>query len=98
MASDQRPRHRPEPVEETCLEIPPEIVEGKKLLSSWMLTSFRDFTDVDDTTTELRRHLKPIRVGSFLRKIMGWIGEALSAIERRRWSDLERPFWEERGI
>lgn len=30
----------------------------------------RDFTDVDDTTAALRRHLKPIRVGSFLREIM----------------------------
>lgn len=55
-------------------------------------------TDVDDTTAELRRHLKPIRVGSFLREIMGWTSEALSAIERQRWSDLERPFWEERGM
>jgi len=52
----------------------------------------RDFTDVDETTAELRRYLKPIRVGSFLREVMGWIGRALSAIERRRWSDLERPF------
>jgi predicted nucleic acid-binding protein len=63
----------------------------------YLVSTDRDFTDVDDTTAELRRHLKPIRVGSFLREIMGWTSEALSAIERRRWSDLERPFWEERG-
>ena len=64
----------------------------------YLVSTDRDFTDVDDTTAELRRHLKPIRVGSFLREIMGRTSEALSAIERRRWSDLERPFWEERGM
>jgi hypothetical protein len=54
----------------------------------------RDFTDVNETTTELRSRLTPIKVGSFLREVMGWSSEDLSAIERRRWSDLERPFWE----
>jgi predicted nucleic acid-binding protein len=62
----------------------------------YLVSTDRDFTDVDDTTAELRRHLKLIQIGSFLREIMGWASEALSAIERRRWSDLEQPFWEER--
>jgi len=26
---------------------------------------------------------------------MGWSHASLSAVERRRWSDLEQPFWEE---
>ena len=60
----------------------------------YLVSTDRDFTDVDETTAELRKHLRPIRVGSFLREVMGWTSEGLSSIERRRWSDLERPFWE----
>jgi predicted nucleic acid-binding protein len=60
----------------------------------YLVSTDRDFTDVDDTTVELRRHLVPIQVGSFLRQVMGWSSQQLSAIERRRWSDLEQPFWE----
>ena len=62
----------------------------------YLVSTDRDFTDVDDTTAELRRHLKSLRVGSFLRATMGWTSAALSAIERRHWGDLEQPFWEER--
>ena len=60
----------------------------------YLVSTDLDFTDVGDTTAELRRHLKPMRVGAFLREVMGWTAEALTAVESRRWSDLERPFWE----
>ena len=60
----------------------------------YLVSTDRDFVDEDDTTAELRRYLRPIQPGSFLREIMGWSSEALSAVERRRWTDLERPFWE----
>ena len=63
--------------------------------AEYLVSTDRDFTDVDDTTAELGRHLKPISVGAFLHEVMGWSHESLSAIERRRWSDLERPFWDE---
>jgi predicted nucleic acid-binding protein len=63
----------------------------------YLVSTDRDFTDVDETTSELRHRLTPIRAGAFLREVMGWSSEALSAIERRRWSDLERPFWEDEG-
>jgi predicted nucleic acid-binding protein len=36
----------------------------------YLVSTDRDFTDVDDTTAELRTHLTPIRVGSFLREVM----------------------------
>ena len=61
----------------------------------YLVSTDRDFTDVDDTTMELRKHLTPIKVGTFLRDVMGWTSQSLSAIERRRWSDLEQPFWED---
>jgi predicted nucleic acid-binding protein len=60
----------------------------------YLVSTDRDFTDLDDTTVELRKHLTPIPVGSFLREVMGWASQDLSAINRRRWSDLEQPFWE----
>jgi hypothetical protein len=34
-------------------------------------------------------------VGAFLHEVMGWSHEALSAIERRTWSGLQRAFWDE---
>ncbi len=49
----------------------------------------------NNQTLELRKRINPIRVGSFLRKVIGWNSEDLSAIERGRWSDLEQLFWEE---
>ena len=62
--------------------------------AEYLASTDRDFY-VDDTTAELRRHVKPISVGAFLHEVMGWSHDSLSAIERRRWSDLERPFWDE---
>lgn len=61
----------------------------------YLVSTDRDFTDEDDTTAALRRRTSPIRVGTFLREVMGWSSEALLAIERRRWLDLDEPFWEE---
>jgi putative PIN family toxin of toxin-antitoxin system len=65
--------------------------------ADYLVSTDRDLTDLDDATAELRRYLKPVSVGAFLHEVMGWSHESLSAIERRRWSDLERPFWEELG-
>jgi predicted nucleic acid-binding protein len=62
----------------------------------YLVSTDLDFTAEDETTAELRRYLKPLKVGTFLREVMGWTSEALSAIERRRWPDLERPFWEDK--
>jgi len=63
--------------------------------ADYLVSTDRDFTDIDETTAELRKYLKPIKVGTFLREVMGWTSQSLSAIERRCWPDLERPFWEE---
>ena len=61
----------------------------------YLVSTDRDFTDIDETTAELREYLTPIKAGWFLHDVMGWTSQSLSAIERRRWSDLERPFWED---
>jgi predicted nucleic acid-binding protein len=64
--------------------------------ADYLVSTDRDLTDEDETTAELRRHLDCKKVGSFLREVMGWTSQELSALERRRWSDLQRPFWEGR--
>jgi len=63
--------------------------------AEYLVSTDRDLTDVDDSTAELRRHLRPMTVGAFLHEVMGWSHEALASIAQRRWSDLEGPFWEE---
>ena len=63
----------------------------------YLVSTDQDFTDVDNSTAELRKHLEPIRVGSFLHGVLGWTTEQLAAIERRHWSDLEEPFWKDKG-
>jgi predicted nucleic acid-binding protein len=65
--------------------------------ADYLVSTDRDFTDMDETTTQMRKYLTPIKVGTFLRDVMGWTSQSLSVIERRRWSDLERPFWEDQG-
>jgi putative PIN family toxin of toxin-antitoxin system len=62
--------------------------------AEYLVSTDRDLVDEDDTTSELRRDVTPMSVGVFLHNVMGWSHESLAAIERRRWSDLERPFWE----
>jgi hypothetical protein len=59
----------------------------------YLVSTDQDFTAEDETTANLHRHIKPIQPGSFLREVMGWTSEELSAIERRRWTDLAQPFW-----
>ena len=63
--------------------------------ADYLVSTDQDLTDEDETTAELRRHLSCKKVGSFLCEVMGWTSQDLSAIERRRWSDMPRPFWEE---
>jgi len=63
--------------------------------AEYLVSTDRDFTDNDESTTVLRKRITPMRPGDFLRQVMGWSSEDLSKIEKRRWEDLEKPFWEE---
>jgi predicted nucleic acid-binding protein len=72
----------------------PVALSAIQARADYLISTDRDFTDENDTTAELRRHIRAIRVGTFLREVMGWTSKALSAIERRHWSDLDEPFWE----
>jgi putative PIN family toxin of toxin-antitoxin system len=72
----------------------PVVLSAIEAKVDYLVSTDRDLTDQDETTAELRRHLDCKKVGSFLREVMGWTSGELSAIERRRWSDLQQPFWE----
>lgn len=61
----------------------------------YLVSTDTDLTDVNETTSELRQLVTPLRVGSFLREVMGWSSKDLEVIERRQWSYLEHPFWGE---
>jgi len=71
----------------------PVALSAIKAHAVYLVSTDRDFIDVDATTAGLRQYIRAMSPGSFLREVMGWSQEALSAVERRRWSDLEQPFW-----
>lgn len=54
----------------------------------YLVSEDKDFTAQDETTTELRRHLKIMLSGTFLREVMGWTSEQLEAIRHRKWNDM----------
>jgi len=72
----------------------PVALAALQARADYLVSTDRDLTDVDDSTAELRRRLTPMPVGAFLHEDMGWSHEALEQVARRRWSDVERPFWE----
>ena len=54
----------------------------------YLISEDRDFTVQDQTTEELRRHVKVMLSGTFLREVMGWTSEQLEAIRGRNWDDI----------
>lgn len=54
----------------------------------YLVSEDKDLTAQDKTTAELRRQVKAIVSGTFLREVMGWTSEQLEAIRHRKWSEL----------
>jgi putative PIN family toxin of toxin-antitoxin system len=55
----------------------------------YLVSQDKDLTAQDETTEELRQRLNVLLPGAFLRQHMGWTSEALEAIRRRTWNDLQ---------
>jgi predicted nucleic acid-binding protein len=55
----------------------------------YLISQDRDLTDQDETTDRLRQRLTILLPATFLRQHMGWTSEALEAIRKRVWKDLE---------
>lgn len=54
----------------------------------YMVSEDKDLTAQDETTVELRRHLKVLLSGTFLRHVMDWTSEELEAIRHRQWNEM----------
>jgi predicted nucleic acid-binding protein len=53
-----------------------------------LVSNDKDLTAEDETTAELRRHIRPMTVGRFLHEVMGWSSEELERIRLRTWADM----------
>ena len=58
--------------------------------ADYLISEDKDLTVQDETTAELRKHIKVMLSGTFLREIMGWRSEQLEVIRHRRWSDIKK--------
>ena len=57
--------------------------------ADYLVSEDKDLTVRDETTAELRRHVKVLLSGTFLREVMGWTSEQLEAIRYQKWSDMK---------
>ncbi len=64
----------------------------------YIVSEDKDFTIQDESTAELRRHVKVMLSGTFLREVMGWTSEELEAIRYRKWSDMSESETEKTAI
>lgn len=55
----------------------------------YFISEDKDFTSQDKTTEKLRRHLKVILTGTFLREVLGLTSEELENIRHRTWDEME---------
>jgi predicted nucleic acid-binding protein len=56
--------------------------------ADYIVSEDKDLTVRDESTVELRRHVKVMPSGTFLREVMGWTSEELEAVRHRKWSDM----------
>ncbi len=55
----------------------------------YLVSDDKDLTVKDKTTEELRRFIKPMICGTFLKEVMEWTSEDLEKVRRRKWQDIE---------
>ena len=54
----------------------------------YVVSEDKDLTADDETTAELRRHLKVMLSGTFLREVKDWTHEELEIVRRRTWAEM----------
>lgn len=67
----------------------PIALAAIKAKVDYFVSEDKDFTAKDATTKELRKHLRPMLSGTFLREVMDWSSQELEKIRHRQWSDME---------
>ncbi len=55
----------------------------------YLVSEDKDLSANNETTMELRRRIRVLISGTFLREVMGWSPEELEAIRHRTWGELE---------
>lgn len=55
----------------------------------YLVSEDKDLSTQDESTAELRRHVKVLISGTFLREVMGWTSEDLGKIRHRKWDDVD---------
>jgi len=54
----------------------------------YLVSEDKDLTAQDETTAELRRRVRVMLSGTFLREVMGWTSEELESIRHRAWNEI----------
>lgn len=67
----------------------PVVLAAIRAGVDYLVTNDRDLIAQDETTAQLRRHMTPMHVATFLRQVMGWTSEELEAIRHRTWEEME---------
>ncbi len=55
----------------------------------YLVSEDKDLTVQDETTEELRKRLRVLLSGTFLREALGWTGDDLEQLRGRNWQDLD---------
>jgi predicted nucleic acid-binding protein len=66
----------------------PVVLAAIKARVDYLLSEDKDLTVQDETTAQLRREIKVMISGTFLREVLGWSGEELETTRRRTWRDI----------
>ena len=67
----------------------PIALAAIKAKVDYLVSEDKDLTARDETTAKLRKRLKVLLSGTFLREVMGWTSEQLEQVRGRSWRDLE---------
>ena len=74
----------------------PVVLAAARAHVDYLVSTDADLTDTDESTQDLRTMIAPgqvLKVGVFLNQVMGWSHDALEAISRRQWRDIQSRVW-----
>ena len=66
----------------------PVALSAIKAKVDYIVSEDKDLSEQDETTAELRKYVKILISGTFLRVVMGWTSEQLEAVRGRKWDDI----------
>jgi predicted nucleic acid-binding protein len=73
--------------DETDIPVALAAINGKV---DYLVSEDKNLTVKDETTAQLRQHLKVLISGTFLRAVMDWSSDELEKVKGRTWRDLQK--------